>query len=167
MGQYYKVVFLDADGKVVGSMGYFGCAKLMEHSWNTCLGWLEEFIGPGGPFAEYRMVWAGDYADPEPGSACNLYSLVNEEMTTGTGAAVAHAACLRYAVNLPSHEFVDVSEFVAAHDGLHPVSLLTCEGNGRGGGDYYGTYPHVGRWARCVVNLQDTPPPADFECLGV
>ena len=37
---------------------------------------------------------------------------------------------------------------------IHPLPLLTAEGNGRGGGDYHGTNMEmVGAWARCRLGL--------------
>jgi hypothetical protein len=41
---------------------------------------------------------------------------------------------------------------------------LTCEGNGRGGGDYRGESPLIGSWARDVISVSDTKP-KDFEEL--
>jgi len=39
----------------------------------------------------------------------------------------------------------------------HPLSLLTAEGNGRGGGDYRGS-GDVGRWARDIISMEDDIP---------
>jgi hypothetical protein len=41
---------------------------------------------------------------------------------------------------------------------IHPLPLLTCEGNGRGGGDFYKEDPLVGKWARNRVTVSKTKP---------
>ena len=42
---------------------------------------------------------------------------------------------------------------------LHPLSLLTAEGNGRGGGDYNGpNMDMVGTWARDVISMENEAP---------
>jgi hypothetical protein len=43
-------------------------------------------------------------------------------------------------------------------DQLHPLPILTCEGNGRGGGDYFGNYAYVGAWARDLISLEAIAP---------
>lgn len=44
---------------------------------------------------------------------------------------------------------------------IHPLPLLTAEGNGRGGGDFGGADPHglVGSWARDHISVHNAPPP--------
>ena len=41
---------------------------------------------------------------------------------------------------------------------IHPLPLLTCEGNGRGGGDFSGENEFVGSWARDVVSIEFDAP---------
>ena len=44
-------------------------------------------------------------------------------------------------------------------DDIHPLPLLTAEGNGRGGGDYYGSDMElVGTWARDVISVERRVP---------
>jgi hypothetical protein len=47
---------------------------------------------------------------------------------------------------------------------IHPLPLLTCEGNGRGGGDYYGedTNNLVGSWARNIIEPTNKKPTDEF-----
>ena len=76
MGQYYKPVFLAKNNKplaYVNSYDFGSGKKLSEHSWR-----LNDFVG----FVEQqlvnqpqRIVWAGDYAKPEP-----IESLTKEEI---------------------------------------------------------------------------------------
>jgi hypothetical protein len=39
---------------------------------------------------------------------------------------------------------------------LHPLPLLTVEGNGRGGGDLHDAPPIVGSWARDVISVEQS-----------
>jgi hypothetical protein len=42
---------------------------------------------------------------------------------------------------------------------IHPLPLLTADGNGRGGGDYNGEgIDHVGTWARDRISLMKEIP---------
>jgi hypothetical protein len=36
--------------------------------------------------------------------------------------------------------------------------LLTCEGNGRGGGDFRGENKFVGTWARDIISVESKKP---------
>lgn len=125
----------------------------MEHSWGP-----NEFVGQVASTLHLnprRLVWAGDYADPEPDGK-NVYDIDG----------VPHAPAVelvnpRYLCNVTKSEYVDLANCPAALYGwsgdgaaeaIHPLPLLTCEGNGRGGGDYSGTgMEFVGRWARDVI----------------
>ena len=80
---------------------------------------------------------------------------------------------LNYLVNLDTNEFVDFRKVPVSSEGdwtdkkgkthhytmkIHPLPLLTCEGNGRGGGDYHKQNPLVGKWARNRVVILSTKP---------
>jgi hypothetical protein len=41
---------------------------------------------------------------------------------------------------------------------MHPLPILTCEGNGRGGGDFHKGDPLVGKWARNRVTVANRKP---------
>jgi hypothetical protein len=41
---------------------------------------------------------------------------------------------------------------------IHPLPLLTCEGNGRGGGDFRGEHDLIGSWARDVISVEAVKP---------
>ena len=46
---------------------------------------------------------------------------------------------------------------------LHPLALLTAEGNGRGGGDYEGTNMElIGSWSRDFISVSPNKPTDDF-----
>lgn len=47
---------------------------------------------------------------------------------------------------------------------MHPLPLLVCDGNKRGGGDYYGSDPEelVGHWAGDIISVESVRPSAKF-----
>lgn len=159
MGQYYKPVILDESNKVVGWMyshDYDSGLKLMEHSWmkNDFVQLFEGLISPNGQLYKSRVVWAGDYADDEQ-DGTNIYvkcGSVNELNPKG------EPEYYRYVVNHTKKQYVD-KETVPSNGGwaIHPLPLLTCEGNGRGGGDYRGedTNEIIGSWARDVISVEN------------
>ena len=163
MGQYYKPIFLKEDKTpkmVVSSYDFGNGAKLMEHSWmkNDFVRFVEQQL-VNDP---QRIVWAGDYADEEPNGE-NLFTLsetvaklTHDVELTGTNKRDAnydkYIAPLRYKylVNFDKKTFVDKSKTPVDSDGwqIHPLPLLTCEGNNRGGGDYRGENELIGSWSR-------------------
>ena len=74
----------------------------------------------------------------------------------------------KYLVNYDKKEFVDKSKTPQDSYGseMHPLPLLTCEGNGRGGGDFRGNEGElVGRWSRDTIGVSSkkTDIPKDFK----
>ena len=145
--------------------------KLMEHSYigNPFVSAFEFQISEDGPFYKSRVVWAGDYADTEPESdydrleiemnGKNLYNMaMDEEMPYPKlqKPPIRNTDPYRYIVNHTKKQYVDKKDFM---NGIHPLPLLTCEGNGRGGGDYRGTsIEHCGSWARDVISVDRKAP---------
>jgi hypothetical protein len=62
----------------------------------------------------------------------------------------------KYIVNHDKKQFVDKTKVPSDADGwrIHPLPLLTCEGNGRGGGDFRGESELVGSWARDIISVE-------------
>jgi hypothetical protein len=62
----------------------------------------------------------------------------------------------KYLVNHDKKQFVDKTKVPSDSDGwrIHPLPLLTCEGNGRGGGDFRGESELVGSWARDIISVE-------------
>ena len=164
MGQYYVAVNLD-NMEHVGPHKYDNGAKLMEHSYigNNFVEAVEFLLIDDGQqkarWSGQRIVWAGDYADEEEGSDRTLYDLVK-----GGGLQMlieAIPADYKYLVNLDKKEYVDKSKCpkYGEHDwSIHPLPLLTAEGNGRGGGDYCGNDDYVGVWSRDRISLMKEIP---------
>lgn len=76
----------------------------------------------------------------------------------------------KYLVNHTKKEFIDKSKTPKDDDGwcIHPLPLMTCEGNGRGGGDFRGRTSDdklVGIWARDIIGVttKKSDIPKDFK----
>lgn len=161
MGQYYKAILLDKNTKEkiigwVSSYEYKSGAKLMEHSWikNTFVKSVESLIY-NNPLP---IVWSGDYADNELNNEENLYSLA-ETITEFKPEKELESKYSRYVINHDTYEYVD-KYLIPNIDGwkIHPLPLLTCEGNGRGGGDFRGESELIGSWARCIISVSEKKP---------
>lgn len=174
MGQYYLPVILKDDKKTIKSFGYshdFGNGlKLMEHSYlgNNFMRRIEKEL-EGNP---QRLVWAGDYADNENGHEKNLFNFCDENEDKKLSAIDIGEHECRYIVNHDKRVYIDKEQIQgfswkdeedAEEWKIHPLSLLTSEGNGQGGGDYRGSsMTDVGAWARDKISLEVCVP-EDFE----
>jgi hypothetical protein len=111
-----------------------------------------------------RIVWAGDYADEERNQYTNLYGMLHQDENKFPriqGCRASHSTNeYPFVVNHTRKLWVDMRTAPKDERGwqLHPLPILTCEGNGRGGGDYRGDYKHVGTWARHVISLEAAAP---------
>jgi len=162
MGQYYKPCILAENKKTVKSWvyshDYDNGLKLMEHSWmkNTFVKAFESLI-KGNP---QRVVWSGDYADACNGRKTNLYDRCTDSNKVNPTDTYTDTET-RYVVNHSKKTYVDKTKVV--NNGgwkIHPLPLLTCEGNGRGGGDFHGADKNniVGTWARDLVSVESRKP---------
>lgn len=191
MGQYYKAVSLD-DRTYLFPHDYVGerkegvnGLKLLEHSYigNWMLNAVENLIKRGGRWFGHRIVWAGNYADIEKerneervelglpidttfgeNVDQNVYDLVENRLILPVEYQRRNFR-LRFLVNFDRNEFVDLSKVpkIEGWDGrFHPLPFLTCEGNGRGGGDFHTSNPKyldiIGRWARDRITIQTKKP---------
>jgi hypothetical protein len=173
MGQYYKPCLLDKRKRTVKSWvlthDYKNGLKLMEHSWigNNFMNIIETLLSPGGAWYKQPLVWAGDYAEPKKGRKNNCYSLAPDEKKL-TPADVDFTdnipADKRYILNHTKKRFVDKTKVPISDEEykmyIHPLSLLTCEGNGGGGGDFFGRDDKsiVGSWARHIISVEGEVP---------
>jgi hypothetical protein len=165
MGQYYKAVSLDAK-QFVSPFG----AKLMEHSWvgHTYMKRVENLLSPGNPWHKTQLVWAGDYGDKllftdDPDR--NLYDVALDEFTN-VSEGVMDGPEIRYIVNHSKNVYIDMEEVPGLPElngegdwRIHPLSILTSSGNGRGGGDYRDDDDtNVGSWAGDVISTEFLEP---------
>lgn len=178
MGQYYypvslekKEYILSHDIKDDPKEDFGQGLKLMEHSYinNAMMNAVERLLIPGGDWCFTRLVWAGDYADHEKGYPKkkskegeeydnNLHSIMAEKGKKIIPSTKKVDKAYRYLHNHTKKLVIDLSKVKKDSDGwrIHPLSLLVCEGNGRGGGDFRDDDPRVGTWARDVISLEKT-----------
>ena len=166
MGQYYFTVILaeKSDAEYIRTFldptMYYNGSKLTEHSYidNNFMNIVENLIGPCGMFYKSRLVWAGDYADNEPNSDKNLHGMCEAKTP------------FVYKEPIVSYTYIvnhTKKVYVKKNDDLHPLPLLTAEGNGRGCGDYDGpNVDMVGTWARDVISMENEAPDYTLiECI--
>lgn len=168
MGQYYKPISIDKK-QFLYSHTYGNGLKLMEHSWltNDFVNVVENLIAPGGAWHGDKIVWAGDYADPDKNRKNNLYEIVGRSDKNKIQPR-PEKKNFRYVLNDDTKEFVDTKKIPLSdvyYEGdkaypytIHPLPILTCEGNGRGGGDLRKESDLVGKWARNRVSVSTRKP---------
>ena len=174
MGQYYFGVILaeKSDKEFIRTYldptMYINGSKLTEHSYlaTKFMNIFENLISPSGMFYRSRLVWAGDYADPEPNSETNLYTLCGAKspfLSEETDVSYA------YIVNHTKKVYIKKQQHSYGQYILHPLPILTAEGNGRGGGDYHGSnMDMVGTWARDVISMEkEAPDYTLIECVFI
>jgi hypothetical protein len=162
MGQYYLALILgEKDShsteiirQAIHPHTFDNGAKLMEHSYvgNSFMEAVECLLMPNAPFFKSRLVWAGDYADPDSDGE-NLYHMAfeNNELFS---LKQPQSSLPLYVINHTKQVY-----FAKELDKIHPLSILTAEGNGRGGGDYHGPNEELsGTWARDVISVEHTFP---------
>lgn len=176
MGQYFIAVLLGSAEEPyefirawIASFSYQNGSKLMEHSYlgNAFMNAVEFLLSPNGHFWKTRLVWAGDYAPEEQklrnaDLANTLYDLTDCEPDKEVCPTVTtDMSNYYYIVNHTKKQYVDKRSVAADSRGfrIHPLSLLTAEGNGNGGGDYRGAHEDkVGSWARDVISVEREAP---------
>jgi hypothetical protein len=180
MGQYYKVIILSDNNNIIRmwtTPTAYNCGnKLMEHSYlnNNFMNAMEYLISPNGIFYMSRIIWAGDYANPEieqieqvSEDDINLYHMAEEQygkyiVPYMDGKCIEkfieNMGRYRYIVNHTKKLYVDKQKCKKDYNGfiIHPLSLLVTDNcNGMGGGDYNGTDEHLcGTWTRDIISVE-------------
>lgn len=174
MGQYYKQA-IEQDGNLdifdAQTVNDRNGRKLMEHSWigNSFMDAISERIHN----KPANIVWCGDYAN-EPQDFVTIDWINYETIYPKDGREPQRLEELperfdyshKYLVNHTNKCYVDFDLYMSKckdKDGwiLHPLSLLTAVGNGRGGGDYHedcADYYMVGAWAGNTLEITDVVP---------
>lgn len=183
MGQYYRPVIGDAEGKVIDvyttavilykdGMPYIENegAKLMEHAyWDVVLPNGISKLIYNNPL---RVAWVGDYAEgsdflqSECKQALSLLKTDVWESVNCPNLVVAETDFrldLKFLVNHDLNQYVNLREYAKlSRDGgytIHPLPLLTAIGNGKGGGDYRGVNSKlVGKYAWHLLSIVDEKP---------
>ncbi len=153
MGQYYKPIALNKK-QYVHAHEFDTGLKLMEHSYlnNPLTMKIENLLEEGGDWHKSSIVWAGDYADGEEKESKiegNLYNGINKRVERP-----------RYLVNHTQKLYINLKELDDLDERfvIHPLPLLTCEGNGRGNGDFIGDDERIGSWARNRISMEIVAP---------
>lgn len=166
MGQYYHAVILDKDKQTPVKMwhahDFMDGLKLVETCYigNPTVGALEEFIYNN----PQPVLWIGDYADKQ------LYDKSNAVRQAPTENDLDSLEGT-YVINHDKKQFYVRPEQRRDKEGnrlitINPLSLLTCEGNDKGSGDYYSKdedkMNNIGIWARDTISLSFTYPGDDY-----
>lgn len=165
MGQYYKAVVIDREDNIIGSFEpdpFEEGLKLMEHSY------------VGVPFIKQveayllhnpqRIAWSGDY-DTIKGYYSRSENGEGIELPTQDTTPIKGRHCI---VNHTKKCAVVVPEEVQDKLVIHPLPLLTAMGNGKGGGDYFGSInaDKVGTWATDLIEVAYLVP-EDYDILKI
>ena len=189
MGQYYRGIILNEEKtEVINALSCYAHqngAKLMEHSWigNHYVKAYEYLLATtfkGKPF-----VWCGDYADNDwYGQAMvfeddrareNYFNKFGVEYPKDRYLDSIHYPYLpysklkyyKYLLNYDTKQYVKLPKNNKHKWVIHPLPLLCADGNGRGGGDYYGTnMDMIGIWAYNHIGC-DNEVPIEFTELKV
>lgn len=196
MGQYYKPTALDKNADVTAndwqpikwqldSFSFDQLSKLMEHSYvrNALVQAVEYLLAKdkdGTPF-----VWAGDYADEYTGFADNLYAIgdsrtgltelfmdgvltESKDYFGNSCYRIKRPKTYKYVINHTKKMYVEIPPRRKGELTVHPLPLLTCESNGRGGGDYYSDEgkDYVGAWKYDTISVGNRVPKG-YEKLDV
>jgi hypothetical protein len=171
MGQYYKPVNTE-NKQHLYSHDYGSGLKLMEHSWmkNDFVGAVESLLVEGGAWYKKPIVWGGDYAkerkelidkDLNPN---NFYSICDDKNKIQPPPTVINK---KYIYNHTKKQYVDKSKVPTDNDGwqIHPLPLLTSEGNGQGGGDFFGDDKNhlIGSWCNDIISVESRKPTKKME----
>lgn len=167
MGQYYHPAILGKNKKTilawVYSHNFSSGLKLMEHSWleNPFVKAFETLIHKN----PQHVVWAGDYAEQCKARKSNVYDRCLESKKVKPEITLSDKET-RYVVNHTKQLYVDKTKVPKTNGWqIHPLPLLTCEGNGSGGGDFWvnpkkeqGNTSIIGTWARDLISVEPVLP---------
>ena len=165
MGQYYNPTILKKNWKkskkgivkaTLISYDFDNGAKLMEHSWvgNNFVGAVAHLLANG--YKGYPFVWVGDYADEVEinSEKVDVYTKGEEWCSKHVNkmpiTIYDNVPTYKYIVNYTKKEYCTIPTKVKGEWQIHPLPILTCSGNGRGGGDFHNkdiNDERVGSWA--------------------
>ena len=178
MGQYYKPLILNKEGKIEKSFyphEYIQGLKMMEHSYfrNPLMNAVENTLidNPG------RLIWAGDYSDKDADGTGN-----NHYFVEGKNHATRVEPSNELMRDLPDGLFVynntkkeyysrDKMKTLNCREdedvvwSVNPLSLLTQLTDDESGGDYHGTLGRefLGRWAEDEIEISAVPRGDDYK----
>lgn len=167
MGQYYKPILQLNNHITIYNRdidGEYTLAKLMEHSWfnNPLMKAISEKLYEN----KGKLLWCGDYAEDEEIQMTNLtISDIWDNEGKGLKSVDFNIDNL-FLCNHETKQYIDINKYKKEStdkDGMciHPLSLLTAVGNGRGGGDYWEDNPNadkVGLWVWQEISFEKEKP---------
>ncbi len=190
MGQYYrpitqrnKTIKVYNRNVVYNGTPEYTLAKIMEHSW-----WKNDAVNAVCKDiyqhkTPTRLIWMGDYADTflESFNFPDWNGLKQEQLLElmkktwnceGDNVNPPEFSLDgKYIVNHTKKCYLDCNEYyenskMYYYDDIwciHPLPILTCIGNGQGGGDYTcptddSSFEYVGTWAWDKLTIEDTAP---------
>lgn len=175
MGQYYTPLTQKEDDKSTRTSytlkykGEWSGYKLTEHSWwyNPAMNAFVRMLYHN----PLRVAWVGDYSNDSP--LCiehHLYDDVfSKELRDREVELTIEELNLEglYIINHSKKVYLDCSDYYNRCERerwcLHPLSLLTATGNGKGGGDYFGeNREDVGAWAWDIISVENVIPVGCF-----
>ena len=194
MGQYYNVLLKEGKKAsvaydrflIVKGERQYTMAKLMEHSWigNHFVDTMCAKIYKTA--STVRVVWMGDYGDTifrygknenitlTEQEIVRLYDRCwDENVKTKAIRKADFDFHNKFLINHTQKLYIDLNEYYeksVMHTKygddwcIHPLPLLTCIGNGLGGGDYHAPTANsdkelVGTWAWDEITIDDEPNP--------
>lgn len=176
MGQYYNIAFKsEHDNKIRVNDRKVNCvdytmAKLMEHSYFGVP--LMDSIASIIENSPTRLIWVGDYATDEEIKKItsneigydDIWENYHEDDVLDN---VKFDYSGKFLINYDRKMWISLDECVSSKDRINPISILTCIGNGRGGGDYHGSFmKYVGNWAWDRIGIVSNVP-SDFTELKI
>jgi len=183
MGQYYRNTILKKNWKQAQRVTEMSLcpyhfdngAKLMEFSYigNTLMRSVEYLLA--NDYNGYPFVTVGDYADEKTttfykSGGLDVYSHSSDYEDTEEYKEIIKDIPKRedipyypYLVNYTKGVYVKLPKYDDTKWQVHPLSLLCCDGNGRGGGDYflqddnynYELDERIGSWAYDKIGVTD------------
>lgn len=178
MGQYYKPLILDKEGKIEKSFHgheYLQGLKIMEHSYfrNPLMNAVENSL------IDYpsKLVWAGDYSDKVvDGTGGNYYSVEGKNLATRVKPSNELMKDLPnglFVYNNTKKEYYSRDKMKTLNScededvvwSINPLPLLTQLTDDKAGGDYHGTLGRefLGRWAEDEIEISAVPPGDDYK----
>ena len=157
MGQYYTAIIKNLDDKYKAFYS-MGVLKLTEHSYFDNA--LTNEICRRLVYKTHRLAWVGDYAEiSDLTEYMDEEFLIKEKKLKGTNVQYKPFNWRKYIiVNLSKKEKITLNEYYERINDewcLHPLPILTCIGNGKGGGDYFSSVgqEYIGYWAQDEIML--------------
>jgi hypothetical protein len=155
MPQFYRPVLVDEYDAIKAWVcpEKYGCdMKLLDHARSaTFVSAIEMLFTPEGGFNKNRLVWAGDYAGPEPDTDLNLHKMCIDD--TELFPEESDTSYYGFIVNHTKGQFIS-KERCEKYTKLHPLPLLTAEGGiGWAEGDYPRVHKLIGYWARDEISV--------------